>query len=242
MFKQFARGYGIMSLNGLMDLSFPTIFTLDKNLHKLVEIFGVYVVYALIEATRLIVTNKSGQEEQWHSSYFGDASNFKDGKFREEKLVTSWIKDVFDPWHMLNIFLADVSNSDELKGAGDKTKKEKTLIQERIKQYQNKSTQIVNIHSIRNAHDHRKITPSTLDLLFLRMSEISGNYDIKASQNINITSPHFHHIKVRSSYADDTLLYEPDSDRIEKLKNSLKKQYPSYFEGLQKIDESFYSK
>jgi len=38
------------------------------------------------------------------------------------------------------------------------------------------------------------------------------------------------------------LLYEPDSERIEKLKNSLKKQYPLYCELLQKIDESFYSK
>src|ERR1700739_2836795 len=127
-----------MSLNGLMDLSFPTINTLDKNLDRLVEIFGVYVVYALIEATRLIVTNKSGQDE-WHSSYFGDPSNFKDGKFREGKLVNNWIKDVFDPWHMLNIFLTAVSNSDDGNGADDNTKKEKTLIHQRIEQYQNEN-------------------------------------------------------------------------------------------------------
>ena len=240
MFKQFAQGYGNMSLNGLMDLSFPTINTLDRNLDKLVEIFGVYVVYALIEATRLIMTNKSGQEEHWHSSYFGDASNFKDGKFREGKLVTSWIKDVFDPWHMLNIFLTALSNSDDRKGVDNNAKKEKILIQQRIKQYQNENLpQIVDIDSIRNMHERSNITPSTLDLMLRRISEISGNSDTKTSQNIDILSTYFHHIKIRSHYRADTLLYEPESERIEKLKNSLKKRYPSYCECLQKIDNHF---
>jgi hypothetical protein len=78
-----------MSLNGLMDLSFPTMNTLDKNLDKLVKIFGVYVVYALIEVVRLIMNNKNSQEKHWHSSYFGDASNFEGRKFREGKFVNS---------------------------------------------------------------------------------------------------------------------------------------------------------
>ena len=208
------------------------------------EIFGVYVVYALIEATRLIVTNKSGQEEHWHSSYFGDASNFKDGKFREGKLVNSWIKDVFNPWHMLNIFLTAVSNSDDRKGADNNTKKEKILIQQRIKQYQNENPHqiIVNVDSIRDTHERSKITPSTLDLMFRRISEMSGNSDSKTSKDINIISKHFHYIKIRSHYGADALLYEPKSERIEKLKNCLKKQYPLYCECLQKIDESFYSR
>ena len=243
IFKQFAQGYGNMSLNGLMDLSFPTINTLDKNLHKLVEIFGVYVVYALIEATRLIMANKNSQGEHWHSSYFEDASNFRDGKFREGKLVNSWIKDVFDPWHMLNIFLTAASNSDERKGSEDNTKKEKTLIEQRIKQYQNENLpQIVKVDSIRDTHERSKITPSTLDLMFRRMSEMSGNSDIKTSKDVDIISNHFHYIKIRSHYGADTLLYEPESERIEKLKNSLKKRYPLYCECLQKIDESFYSR
>ena len=158
MFKQFAQGYGNMSLNGLMDLYFPTINTLDKNLDKLVKIFGVYVVYALIEAARLIMANKNSQEEDWHSSYFGNASNFKDGNFRDLKLVNSWIRDVFDPWHMLNIFLTAISNSDERKGSDVNTKTEKTLIEQRILQYQN-LPQIVNVDSIRDTYERSKITP-----------------------------------------------------------------------------------
>src|SRR5262249_42133463 len=73
-FRQFAHAYGTTSLNYIMDLNFPTLNNLDKNLGVLVKIFGVYVVYALIEATRLIVAKKSGEEEHWHSRYFGDAS------------------------------------------------------------------------------------------------------------------------------------------------------------------------
>jgi hypothetical protein len=85
-----------------------------------------------------------------------------------------------------------------------------------------------------------KITPSTLDLMFRRFSEVSENSGNK-SQSVDIISKHFRQIKITSHYGD-TILYEPDSERIEKLKNSLKKQYPLYCELLQKIDESFYSK
>lgn len=242
-FRQFTQSYGTMSLNGLMDLNFPTLNTLDKNLDKLMKIFGIYVVYALMEATRHIVTNKSSSEEHWHSDYFEDASNFKDGKFREGQLVNSWIKDLFNPWHMLNIFLTAVLNSDERKSSENNTKKEKTLIEHRIKQYQNENfPQIVDVDSIHNTPAGDKITPSTLDLMFQRISEVSENSDVNKSQRLDIISKHFHHIKIRSHYSGDTLLYEPDSERIEKLKNSLKKQYPVYCELLQKIDESFYSK
>ena len=169
------------------------------------------------------MTNKSGQEEHWHSSYFGDASNFKDGKFREGQLVNSWIKDVFNPWHMLNIFLTAVSNSDDRKGSEGNTKKEKTLIEQRIKQYQNDNSALVDVDSIRNTPVDDKITPSTLDLMFQRISEVSENSGINMSENIDIISKFFHHFKIRTHYGGDTLLYEPDSERIEKLKNSLKK-------------------
>jgi len=80
-------------------------------------------------------------------------------------------------------------------------------------------------------HGRGKITPSTLDLMLRRISEVSENSGINGSRSIDIISKHFHHLKIRSEY-DDTLLYEPDSEMIEKLKNSLKKQYPLYCECL----------
>jgi hypothetical protein len=128
------------------------------------------------------------------------------------------------------------------KASADSSKREEILLRQRIKQYQNENLpQIVDVDSIRNMPIGDK-TPSTLDLMFQRISEGSENSGISKSQSIGIISKHFHYLKPRSHYGDDTLLYEPDSERIEKLKNSLKKQYPSYCELLQKIDESFYSK
>jgi hypothetical protein len=141
---------------------------------------------------------------------------------------------------MLNIFLTAISNSDEQKRSEDNTKKEKTLIEQRVKQYQN-LPQIVDVDSIRDTNERSKITPSTLDLMLRRISEILGNSDTKTSKDIDIISKQFHYIKIRSHYGGDALLYEPDLERIKKLENFLRKQYPSYCEYLQKIDESFYS-
>jgi hypothetical protein len=233
MFKQFAQGYGTMSLNGLMDLSFPTINTLDNNLGRLVEIFGVYVVYALIEATRLIMGSKRGTEEYWYSA------NLKSGKSREAKLFNSWIKDVFNPWHMLNIFLTAVSNSDDSKGPHNKSKREKTLIKQRIAQYPIENTsQMIRVNSFLNPkYNNESNEYCTLDLMFQRLSEISGNSDIKYYQDL-FKQRSFHFYKIRCSYSDDQLLYEPD---CEKLKDSLRKQFPLYCERLLKIDKLFYS-
>ena len=136
-----------------MDFDFPTMDTLDRNLMRLVEIFGIYVVYALIEATRLITDNKKGQEEHWHSSFFGDASNFREGKFREGSLVNIWIKDVFNPWYMLNMFLTAISNSknDEKVGRNN-AKRQEILMKQRLQEYNDLSLQIngIPIESILN--------------------------------------------------------------------------------------------
>jgi hypothetical protein len=136
-FRQFAQGYGGIALKYIMDCHFPTINTLDKNLEQLVEIFGTYVVYCLIEAARLITANKNNNEEHWHSDYFGAPSNFKEGKFRERRLINSWIKDIFDPWQMLNLFLTAVSNT--VQDSNDKSrdisiKDEETILEEHYKQ------------------------------------------------------------------------------------------------------------
>jgi predicted transcriptional regulator len=75
-FREFVRSYGLIALNNVMNFYFPTLYTVDQNLKKLVEIFGTYVVYCLIEAARLIISNKTNNEEHWRSSYFWTASNF----------------------------------------------------------------------------------------------------------------------------------------------------------------------
>ena len=111
-FRNFAKGYGIMALNSLLEHHFPTINTIEENLQKLIEIFGIYVVYCLIEATRLITAEKNDREDHWKSSYFGNETNFdRQEKFSERKLVNSWIMHIFNPINILNLFLVSISNS-----------------------------------------------------------------------------------------------------------------------------------
>jgi hypothetical protein len=245
-FRQYAQAYGTISLNYIMDFNFPTMNTLDRNLIRLVEIFGIYVVYALIEATRLIEANKKGQEEHWHSSFFGDASNFRDGKFREGRLVSTWIKEVFNPWYMLNMFLTAISNSknDEKVGRNN-AKRQEILMKQRLKEYKKDlSLQIngISIESILNSKINSPepaVPPSTFDLIIQRVSDL---YNIKRSKETSNRNKYLHYFNIRSHWYDDAnLLYEPNSETISELKNSLNRQYP-YSKILQIIDELFYSK
>ena len=55
-FREFAQGYGGMALKYIMDCHFPTINTPEKNLKRLVEIFGTYVIYC---CNRVCTTDNS---------------------------------------------------------------------------------------------------------------------------------------------------------------------------------------
>jgi hypothetical protein len=242
-FREYAQAYGTISLNYIMDFNFPTMNSMDRNLINLVEIFGVYVVHALIEATRLIVANKEGQADHWHSSFFGDASNFRDGKFKEGKLVHTWIKDIFNPWGMLNMFLTTISNSANVGKVGrNNIKRQEILMKERLKEDLPSRISGVSIESILNPKINTKeheIPPSTLDLI-PRSSDPSSD---KKSTKTSNRNKYLHYFNIRSTWHDDTsLVYEPDFETIEKLKNSLHNQYPVYSECLQKINDLFYSK
>jgi hypothetical protein len=260
-FREFARSYGVVALNNIMNCYFPAIYTVDQNLKKLIEIFGTYVVYCLIEAARLINSNKTNNEDHWHSYYFGAAHNFRDGKFKEGKFVDSWIKDVFSPWHMLNLFLVSVSNTNKSrklrKNKTIEQDEEETILQEYSKQYEGfdlSKIDAVPIESILPANiekkeNNRNAHFTALDLMLKRFAQISNfpqfstNYNYKMSlealmQNKKI----YHFFKIRNQYNENHLLYELDSEKIEELKNSLKQQYPSYYKCLRKTDDLFYMK
>lgn len=257
-FREFAQGYGTVALNTIMDCHFPTTNSQEENLSELVEMFGIYVVYCLIEATRLIAANKKGQEEHWHSSYFGASSNFKDGKFREGKLVNTWIKDIFNPWYMLNLFLTAISNAagNKRKASSIKHKDKENLLKEYWKEYEKyDSSQISglsvdSILNVKNNKENSKLPPTTLDLLFMRvaattpgMSTLSGEHDNKNSLDILMHDKKIYNFfKIKNQYNNDSLLYEMDSEKIDELKRVMKKRHPLYYKCLQKTDKLFYSK
>jgi hypothetical protein len=68
------------------------------------------------------------------------------------------------------------------------------------------------------------VPPSTLDLVIQRVSDL---YNIKRSKETSNRNKYLRYFNIRSPWYDDAnLLYEPTSETISKLKNSLKKQYP----------------
>jgi hypothetical protein len=244
-----------------MNCYFPTIYTIDQNLKKLTEIFGTYVVYCLIEAARLVMSNKTSDEKHWHSAYFGNASNFKNEKFKEGKFVDSWVKDVFSPWHMLNLFLVSILNANKSgrrrKNGTTREDEEETILQEYSKQYEGFDLSKISgvpIDSILPANikkkgNGRKAHSTALDLMLKRFAEtskfpqFSTDYSSKMSLEALMQNKQIYHFfKIRNQYNENQLLYELDSKKIEELKNSLKQQYPLHYKCLQKTDGLFYKK
>jgi hypothetical protein len=195
-FRDFASGYGKLALANLMNSHFLTISTLEENLTRLVEIFGIYVVYCLLEAERL---NTDSNQDYRRSYYFGDSSNFSsEGKFKEAKLVSSWIKDVFNPTEMLNLFLAAIQNSSNKNVAKFAKKRENDDKQKNALQQYSRYYGEVNIAPIMkfvgdiNKKQEKNIrasklihhpTPTILDLIFQQFwssvgSHISPNDDL----------------------------------------------------------------
>jgi hypothetical protein len=262
-FRNFASGYGNMALNNIMNCHFPTISSLEENLDRLIEIFGLYIIYCLIEATRLIVAADNNQSDHWRSYYFGHSSNFnKDGKFKEEQLVSSWIKDVFNPLQMLNLFLTAISNVSRnekipKKKTNDNNNKKQNTASEKYRKHYGELAISPNstILSGNNNKEKRKETkttpaPTLLDLALQRglsaakaRSTFNNSFDNTNTLGTSLGENFNQMLKLITDYSNQgNLLYELDNKKILAVKNILKKRYPVYSKYLQKTDEYFYSK
>jgi hypothetical protein len=265
-FRNFASGYGNMALNNIMDCHFPTISSLEENLDRLIEIFGLYIIYCLIEATRLIVAADNNQSDHWRSYYFGHSSNFnKDGKFKEEQLVSSWIKDVFNPLQMLNLFLTTISNVSrnekipKKKTNSNNNKKQNIALEEYRKHYGelaiSPNSTILSDNSNNNNKEKRKgrkttPAPTLLDLALQRglsaaksRSTFNNSFDNTNTLGSSLGENFNQMLKLITDYSNQgNLLYELDNKKILEVKDILKKRYPVFSKYLQKTDEYFYSK
>jgi hypothetical protein len=204
--------------------------------------FGVYVVYCLIEATRLITADKNNNEEHWKSSYFDPQTDFnRDGRFRERDLVNSWIMHIFNPINMLNLFLAAISNSPEIS---EKNSDEENVISNYFKYLEEngmntfKTTLKAADPNLRDAD----FPPTTLDLVYKRV-ESSGheNHSEPGWKEYWKQKQALYPLLMRS-VADDSILYDLDEEKITGLKNILKHKYPLFYSRLQSVDKYFYSK
>jgi len=246
-FMQFSKGYGNMALNLLMNSIFPTTNTLSENLTNLINIFGVYVIYSLTEAVRLITTNRSGKEDHWHSSFFNDPLNFDSkGKFKERNLINDWIKSVFDPMYMLNLFVTVVHNSrpdGEQTLDNKKTKKNEDNVSDRV--IKKEGIYIISGNNLKNKENKNicSLPLTVIDLIF-KQYLYNNEFDSTGRYEEVVQNKALYDLLVRKfgHYGEQNLLYEASIEDIERIKNVLRSSHPGILNRLQEADEFFYSR
>jgi hypothetical protein len=94
------REFGDSLLYRLMHSYFPYMFKFEENIDELIKLFGTYMVYCLVEASR----PPTGDSNKKLS---------KTDMLNRDKLVASWINDVFNPRRILEYFVAIMNNLSE---------------------------------------------------------------------------------------------------------------------------------
>ena len=94
--RYWARAFGDEALNMLMRTYWPQILKLEQNIDELIKIFGIYMIYCFLETSRPIMESDYGMN--------------KLSVMEKDRLIDSWINDMFNPWIMFNYFLAVVNN------------------------------------------------------------------------------------------------------------------------------------
>lgn len=94
--RYWARTFGDSALNMLMRTYWPQILTLEQNVDELINIFGIYMIYCFLEASRPNMDSDYGMSRL--------------SVMEKDRLIDSWINEVFNPWIMFNYFVAVVNN------------------------------------------------------------------------------------------------------------------------------------
>ncbi len=95
-----ARDFGDTLLYKLMRSYSPHKFRFEENIEELMKIFGFYALCCLVQAARPPIGNNDGKISET------DIMN-------RDRLIVTWIKQVFNPQRMLDYLLAIMSNLDE---------------------------------------------------------------------------------------------------------------------------------
>jgi hypothetical protein len=253
-FMNFAKGYGNVVLNSIMDCHFPTRHTQEENLSKLVEVFGLYVVNCFIEAARLISANESDGGDHWHSSFFGASVNFdREGKFRERRLVINWIKDVFNPWHMFNLFLTTISNySNDNKNTSqsihEESNDDEKLLKRHARYYEPFDISLIskgltfNVSNDEKTADEEFLPPTSLDLMVKSIisSTLQKTDDNSFKSFRNRNRQFYYYGKMMMKYEEEKVLCQLNQQEIKLLKDVLRKKHKLLYDHLTKAERIFY--
>ena len=84
--------------------------TFEENFNALIDIFGAYLMFCFIEAARPITDNYNGRGDgnsHGNSNHLKDISKQRPSmtNYEKDKLASSWIKEVIDPFGLYTLFI-----------------------------------------------------------------------------------------------------------------------------------------
>lgn len=93
--KIYGSEFGYFALQALVKQEYPLLLPLEHNLRRLIETFGIFLIFCFLEAARPLENNE----------YFNSLS-----KYEKDQLALSWIENTFDLTTMYEYFLSVVKN------------------------------------------------------------------------------------------------------------------------------------
>jgi hypothetical protein len=100
--KLWATDFGKATLEMIMRQIHPYLDTRENNLERIVQTFGVYLVYCFIEAIRPLTDNNDDN----------DSRQILLSAKEKDKMTISWIKDAIDVEEMFYFFIALLKNQE----------------------------------------------------------------------------------------------------------------------------------
>jgi hypothetical protein len=111
--KYHAPQFGGFALADIMSVHWPMLFNVEGNVKKLVEMFGVYLMYCLIEGARPAVIEVREDEKKSIDMISEEQAN----------LTKYWVENVFNPMDFYSYFLSTFQYQPTDKEASTNLKK-----------------------------------------------------------------------------------------------------------------------
>ena len=89
-YRYLGQRFGEAALHYLMRVRYPATYKLEVNTNALIDIFGTYVVYCFVEATKS----------------FQVADKFGYSNDDVDKQISTWVREVINPWTMFAYFIS----------------------------------------------------------------------------------------------------------------------------------------
>jgi hypothetical protein len=214
--KYYASQFGGYALANIMSIHWPTIFHLEINVRKLVEMFGVYMIYCFIEAARPVNLDETDAWKGVDRSEVKKIKKMKDVWVEKDNLARQWIENVFPTSNMYDYFLSTFQHQPHDRDAD-----------RNLKQYEKNKA--------------KSKLPSIQDLAGERFEFLTWPYGRKRLLDGRIVTDDRKEIDELSEH-ELGQQYELNEEMVKRLAQTLKTAYPMLYNKLLEARAGFLGK